>query len=236
MEDVCANPCIGYDQSNRLSLYDTVKSLNFYCDINTLKVYVECDCSSLIRVCLAYAGIYVANFTTSNEKEVIMATGKFELVECEADGSNLKRGDILVTKTKGHTVVVLTDGADFGKIAEDGEWGVGTTRASQRVFGTTIDGIVSSQPLSCKKYVPNVLTTSWKFTLLSRGSELIKAIQEHLQTLGYYTGRIDGKCGEQTVIAIQKFLKALGLYKGEIDGIMGEKTVIAWQKYINSRL
>lgn len=107
MEDVCANPHVGYDQTQRLSLYDTIKSLNFRCDIKTLKVLVECDCSSLVRVCLAYAGIMVRNFHTGNEKDVIMATGKFECIECEEDGSNLRRGDILVTKTKGHTVVVV---------------------------------------------------------------------------------------------------------------------------------
>ena len=114
MEDICANDCIGYDQNERLDLYATVKSLNFYCDIKTLKVKVECDCSSAVRVCLAYAGIKVGNFTTANEKAVIMATGKFECLECKPDGSNLKRGDILVTKTKGHTVVVLSNGSQKG--------------------------------------------------------------------------------------------------------------------------
>jgi hypothetical protein len=236
MEDVCANPYVGYDQIGRLSLYDTVRALNFMCDINTLKVYVETDCSALVRVCLAYAGIRVNNFTTANEKDVIMATGMFELVTCDKDGENLKRGDILVTKTKGHTVVVLTDGADFGKIKEDGEWGVGTTRATQRVFETVVDGIISSQPMSCKKYLPNAMTTSWKFVLLSKGSALAKAIQTHLKNLGYYTGKTDGKLGYQSVLAMQKFLKELGLYKGASDGYMGGETVIAWQKYINSRL
>ena len=129
MEDACANPYIGYDQSQRLSLYDTVKNLKFRCDINTLKVYVESDCSSLVRVCLAYAGVHVGNFTTANEKSVILATGKFEEVVCAADGSNLKRGDILVTKTKGHTVIVLTNGAKAVKkpdviyqVYADGKW------------------------------------------------------------------------------------------------------------------
>lgn len=112
MEDCCANPNVGYDQLGRLSLYNTVKKLKFKCDINTLKVKVECDCSSLVRVCLAYAGVKVKNFTTSNEKSVLMATGLFDCLECEADGSNLKRGDILVTKKKGHTVVVLSDGLE----------------------------------------------------------------------------------------------------------------------------
>lgn len=109
MEDICENDCIGYNQSKRLTLYNAVKNLKFKCDINTLKVKVECDCSSAVRVCLAYAGVMVSNFTTSNEKAVIMATELFEEIECKSDGSNLKRGDILVTKTKGHTAVVVSN-------------------------------------------------------------------------------------------------------------------------------
>lgn len=170
MEDACANDNIGYDQGQRLTLYDTVKALNFYCDIKTLKVKVECDCSSLVRVCLAYAGVHVANFNTSNEKAVIMASGKFELVECKPDGSNLKRGDILVTKTKGHTAVVLTNGSDYeseeydmptikkgskGKavaiwqvivgVTPDGDFGVKTEKATkefQKKYGLVVDAIV----------------------------------------------------------------------------------------------
>lgn len=111
MEDACANPYIGYDQSGRLTLYNTVKNLKFKCDMNTLKVKVECDCSSLVRVCLAYAGVTVGNFNTAGEKAVILKTGLFEEFVVKKDGSNLKRGDILVTKTKGHTVVVLSDGS-----------------------------------------------------------------------------------------------------------------------------
>lgn len=110
MEDACANDCIGYDQNQRLTLYDTVRNLNFKCDINTLKVKVECDCSSLVRVCLAYAGVHVGNFNTSDEKSVILGTGMFIEFTVASNGSNLKRGDILVTKTKGHTIVILSNG------------------------------------------------------------------------------------------------------------------------------
>lgn len=121
MEEACANPCVGYDQGNRLSLYNTVKNLSFKCDTKTLTVKVECDCSSLVRTCLARTGIMVGNFTTANEKTVLMATGLFEFVECDSDGSNLKRGDILVTKTKGHTAVVLSDGeSTVERIRKDG--------------------------------------------------------------------------------------------------------------------
>ena len=117
----------------------------------------------------------------------------------------------------------------------DGEWGKATTTLSQKVLGTTVDGIVSNQPVSCMQYVPNALESSWEFerTNYKAGSQLIKAIQE----LVGLTGRdVDGHCGKTTVKAIQTFLKNLGFYTGKIDGIMGEKTVKGWQKYINSRL
>ena len=123
------------------------------------------------------------------------------------------------------------------KLKPDGKWGKDTTRKSQEVFGTTVDGIVSNQKLTCKTYVPNVSTNSWEFKLIcTKGSSLIKAIQKFLKDKGYYTGKIDGWCGKGTVKAIQQFLKDLGYYTGKIDGKMGKQTVIAWQKYINSKL
>lgn len=109
MEDACANNCIGYDQSNRLTLYNAVKNNGFKCDKANLKTKVECDCSALVRVCLAYAGIKVADFYTGNEKDVLISSGKFKLVKWDGKESSLKRGDILVTKSKGHTVIYLSN-------------------------------------------------------------------------------------------------------------------------------
>lgn len=239
MENACDNPCIGYDQEQRQTLYEAVKGNKFKCDKKSLKVNVECDCSSLVRVCLAFAGVMVGNFNTSSEKKVILATGLFDEINVNADGSNLKRGDILVTKTKGHTVVVLENGSLIGKdkLVVDGEWGKNTTSKTQMVFGTVQDGIISNQPNSCKKYLLNADKDSWEFKLLSykNGSSLIKAIQKFLAD-DYYTGAIDGWCGKNTIIAMQKFLKDLGYYNSSVDGYMGQGTVKAWQAYINSRL
>lgn len=121
MEDICDNPYVGYDQSQRLDLYNAVKDNNFKCDKESLKKFVECDCSSSVRVCLAYAGVMVSNFNTSNERKVIFATGLFEEVTVKSDGSNLKRGDILVTKTKGHTVVVISNSNYSNKVSNESE-------------------------------------------------------------------------------------------------------------------
>lgn len=111
MEDACENDHIGYDQSQRITLYNAVKGNGFKCDKNSLKVNVETDCSAMVRVCLAYAGIKVNDFNTSNEKSVILSTGEFTEVNVGNTSDYLKRGDVLVTKTKGHTAVVLSDGA-----------------------------------------------------------------------------------------------------------------------------
>lgn len=111
MEAACANSNIGYDQYQRNTLYNAVKNKGFKCDSKSLKTKVETDCSALVRVCMAYAGVKVGDFNTSSQKRTILATGKFREVSCGNSSLYLKRGDILVTKTKGHTVVVLSNGS-----------------------------------------------------------------------------------------------------------------------------
>ena len=118
MEAACANNHIGYDQSQRNTLYTAVQGKGF--DPSKVTADVETDCSALVRVCLAYAGIQVADFSTATEKSVIEKTGKFEVITAAGtcnSSTNLKRGDILVTKTKGHTVVVLDNGANVTVVA-----------------------------------------------------------------------------------------------------------------------
>ena len=112
MRAACDNANIGYDQGQRLTLYNAAEPLGF--DVSKVDKKVECDCSSLVRVCLAYAGITVTNFTTSNQAKILLASGKIkEMVGVEyADKPDkLLEGDILVTKTQGHTVIVI-EGAE----------------------------------------------------------------------------------------------------------------------------
>ena len=117
MERACANDNIGYDQSTRNTLYNNVKPYGFYPACTTKKV--NTDCSALSRVCVNFAGITVGDYITSSEAATLMATGAFEKFIDDAhckSSDRLLRGDILVTKTKGHTVIVLSDGA---KAAEE---------------------------------------------------------------------------------------------------------------------
>ena len=98
MYRACNNPNIGYNQNQRLQIitYGTLATKP-----------INCDCSSLVRQCVREAGIEVGNFTTYNEASILMKTGKFQKIEYKA-GMTLYTGDILVTKTKGHTVIVTS--------------------------------------------------------------------------------------------------------------------------------
>ena len=111
MEWACANKHIGYDQGQRLTLYNVAKPLGFNCK----KVTTDCetDCSALVRVCCAYAGIDLPNFRTTTEPAVLLNSGAFEEMKGAKytdSSAYLRRGDILCTKTQGPTVVVLNDG------------------------------------------------------------------------------------------------------------------------------
>lgn len=121
--------------------------------------------------------------------------------------------------------------SSVGKVAVDKKWGPATTRASQKVLGTYIDGIVSNQSKRAKKYLPNVSTASWKFVNNpGKGSNMVRALQRLVGA------SVDGKCGPGTVAALQRFLKSKGYYSGAIDSKLGPGTVSGWQRYINSRL
>lgn len=121
MQAACDNKNIGYDQYQRNTLYNQVKPYGYDPAKATKKC--ETDCSALVRVCCAYAGIIMSDFNTSSEPSRLMDSGEFvELTGSKyTDRSDyLGVGDILCTKTKGHTVVVLTNGSKYeGSISQD---------------------------------------------------------------------------------------------------------------------
>lgn len=111
MRMACANDHIGYNQSKRLTLYNLAKPHGF--DVSRVTQNCSTDCSALVRVCCAYAGIAVGNFTTANEARMLLATGEFvEMADRKyrTGSAYLREGDVLVTPGKGHTAVVLSSG------------------------------------------------------------------------------------------------------------------------------
>lgn len=126
MQAACDNPRIGYDQGDRGTLYSVAKPLGF--DISKVTTPCETDCSALVRVCCAYAGITLPNFRTPTEAAALLDSSAFtELTGSKYTESAdcLKRGDILVTKKQGHTVVVLTNGGKAGADVAPGHYALG---------------------------------------------------------------------------------------------------------------
>jgi hypothetical protein len=107
MKTACNNANIGYDQSNRLGIitYGTAT-----------KTKTECDCSSLVRQCVKEAsGKDPGNFTTATEVAVLEKSELFEKHIEYTSGTTLYTGDVLVTKTQGHTVVVVSGASRIGQ-------------------------------------------------------------------------------------------------------------------------
>ena len=120
MRAACNNSNIGYDQYQNKTLWDEVKDKGY--DPAKADKPCETDCARLVRVCCAYAGIIAKDFYTATEVDKLMDTGefvKFTTSKYTGQSDYLGTGDILVTKTKGHTVVVLTNGSKYdGEVEE----------------------------------------------------------------------------------------------------------------------
>ena len=103
MVEACLNNNIGYDQSER---YGVINCLKKYGRIAKINEPTEADCSSLVRACCIQAGIQVGDFNTSSEVAVLEKTGAFQKAVTVTNDTKLCQGDILVTRSKGHTVIV----------------------------------------------------------------------------------------------------------------------------------
>lgn len=114
-ESICNNNCVGYDQSQRLTLHNELSRLGF--DFRKLTTACECDCSSFMTVCAECAGIMIKYPSgnapvTANMVKLFEQTGMFDVItDGINDEINLKRGDILVGAPNTHTVMVLDNGA-----------------------------------------------------------------------------------------------------------------------------
>lgn len=103
MREGCSNDNIGYSQSDR---YGLITNLKVYGRIAKIAVKTNADCSSLVRACCIQAGIQVGDFNTASEVAVLEKTGAFRKAVAVTSGTKLQEGDILVTRSKGHTVIV----------------------------------------------------------------------------------------------------------------------------------
>ena len=107
MKDACNNSHIGYSQSDRYSIFTATKAKT-----GNISVDVNCDCSSLVRRCILDAtGKDVGDFNTASEASILEESGLFNTRKTYTSGTKLYDGDVLVTKSKGHTVIVVSGNA-----------------------------------------------------------------------------------------------------------------------------
>lgn len=207
----CANHNIGYDQYQRDTLYNVAKEVGFNC--SKVNKRVETDCSALVRVCCCYAGIMVGNFRTVNERKVLLDSGEFEDVTSKVNtstGKGLCIGDILVTKTRGHTVVVVkgaTTRSDL--VAKEDVKTLQKALNSDYKTGLEVDGKLG--PLT-KKALEKVN---------------IKAQDNaHPNVVKFIQGKVgvtkDGKYGPKTKAAVIQYQMD---HKLTVDGVAGPKTL-----------
>ena len=114
MAALANNNAVGYDQSNRLSLYNELTRLNY--DYAQLKKPVECDCSALVAAACNCAGVKVApNLWTGNLWACLKPSGMFERLDAGkylTIDKNLKRGDIILNEQT-HVIVALENGENL---------------------------------------------------------------------------------------------------------------------------
>lgn len=168
MESACNNNNIGYCQNHRTSLTSASRPYGY--DAAKVKVKCEVDCSELVRNCCLYAGIKVGIFNTASEVSALVKTGKFQVFTSLSMPEDLLRGDILVTATKGHTVVVLDNGENTTEGTAKVETvhvvraGENLTKISKK-YGTTPAKIVADNIGKYPRITKSYIQVGWKLAI-----------------------------------------------------------------------
>lgn len=122
--------------------------------------------------------------------------------------------------TTGGSSTSATTSGGSGALTVDGWIGVNTNKKAQRYFGSPVDGVMSNQDASLKKYFPRIDSRAINYNG-GNGSNLVGAMQ---QLFGVTD---DGFMGPKTIKAMQQFLGV------SADGILGQDTASAWQRWLN---
>lgn len=204
----CANNHIGYDQNERTTLMSQIKSKGLT-TLQDVSANCETDCAQLVRaiVYVVYGidlNIYASggNFYTGNEPEALAKTGLFNRVEFGM--TTVKNGDILVTKTKGHTGIICS----------------GAPRTDVSASAPVTSPVASG---GSKTMVTVELSTLCKDVACGE----VKTLQRLLNSMDYNCGIVDGDFGKKTDAAVRAYQRD---HRLDSDGIVGRAT---WKSLLN---
>lgn len=125
-----------------------------------------------------------------------------------------------------------------GLITCDGKWGCDTTRASQQVHGTYVDGIIDSQNAEWKP-ISRGLTTGWTWARRGyTGSKHVGALQDWLKSQGYDCGKTDKLIGPKFHRAFIAWAMDHGSTGTVNDSKLDypSKAVMTYQQWLNQQL
>lgn len=200
MKELCSKNYVGYDQSQRTTLWDKLKALKW--NYKKLKTPVETDCSALIAVCVNAAGISISkNCWTGNLKAACKATGEFTVLISDKyinSDKYLKVGDIILNE-KAHVIMALEDGSLANAAAS------------------------TSSSSNGSKYTGSfpVLPERGYFKIGDTGTQ-VKRLQRFLNWYLDFSLDVDGSYGDKTFAAVKKFQKKCSL---TIDGSFGKASL-----------
>ena len=239
MQAACDNNHFGYGQNDRLTAYNAAKKVGF--DPAKVTEDVNVDCSELVRICLAYAGVDVPNWYTGSMVSICKQRPEdFEIITGEKTKTSdyLLRGDILVTTSKGHTVIVLSNGVkaipvtvypdlshhhavkDWNELARSAPFLISKATQGMTFVDPSLDGFIRE----CEqRQIPY-----WLYAYLNKGDELnqtkrlVSVCKKKVGTFfrGYCID-VEAQNSAASVVLAMKYLADLGgrcmIYTGYKD-------------------
>lgn len=139
------------------------------------------------------------------------------------------------------TVALAFDGQEVPlklQLRVDGKWGCDTTRASQIVHGTYVDGVIDSQNAQWMP-ISRGLTTGWTWARRGyTGSNNVGAVQAWLNSQGYDCGIVDKLIGPKFHHAFIEWAMDHGSTGTENDSKLDypSKAIMAYQQWLNQQL
>jgi len=215
-------------QAGDLVFWDTIEGNGK--SVDHVGIYI--GNGQMIHASSSQGKIVVANIDTNYWKSVFTVARRYN--GTGSSGGTSSSNPTLKNGSSGSSVKQLqTQLNSYGyKLTVDGKFGSGTLSAVkdfQKKHGLTADGIVGSKTwaaLGGGTSSGSSSSSGGTYPTLKNGSSgsNVKALQQKLKALGYYTGSIDGKFGSGTLSAVKAFQKKNGL---SADGVVGTNT---WTK------